>query len=192
MTKYRKLLDRALSEYSLASRQVEVETRNLEEAKDLVQDTLQAQSIVQEVAKGVQQKAHAKIASVVTHCLKAIFGEEAYEFRINFERKRGKTEAKLSFVRDGIELDDPTGETGGGVIDVASFALRLACVLLSLPKRRKLLILDEPFRFINGTEYQERVGILLEKLAEDLDFQFVIVTDDEWLKIGKVIEIEKE
>lgn len=165
------------------------EETNLKQAKLRTQHANEAQRIVQQIAAQVQQLAHSQIAKVVTRCLKTVFQEDAFEFRIKFERRRGKTEAELLFVdRDGYEL--PSGEgVPGGVIDVAAFALRLACLMLSRPKKRLLLVADEPFKNVNGKVYQDRVGSLLLQLSEELGIQFIIVTDDPWLYIGKVIEL---
>lgn len=166
----------------------DAEQEAVKELSTKVEDTLAAQKIVQEVAEKVQQTAHKRIADVVTRCLKAVFGEEeAYEFRINFSQKRGKTEAELVFVRDGMEVD-PYDGSGGGVIDVAAFALRLACLMLSLPKRRKLLVLDEPFRFLS-VDYRPQVRALLELLAKDMGIQILMVTHAPDLVCGKVIEL---
>lgn len=157
-------------------------------ARAHARDAGQALTIVQAVGQYVQETVHKQIARVVTRCLKAVFGKDAYEFRIRFERKRGKTDAILEFVEDNVVLD-PMDEGCGGQLDVAAFALRLACLLLIRPKVRKLMVMDEPFKNINGEEYQSRVGGLLLDLAKEMKVQFIIVTDDEWLKIGKVIQL---
>ncbi len=83
---------------------------------------------------------------------------------------------------------DPTASVGGGVVDVASFALRLACLLLASPKRRRLLCLDEPFKHLSEN-YRPAVRELIEVLAREMDVQFIIVTHSNELKIGKVIEL---
>ena len=182
-------LNRLLIQYTAAKEAVVQERRALWQAKEHAAAVLEAQQLCQQVAEAVQVSAHKQIASVVTRCLQAIFQEEAYEFQIDFSRKRGKTEAKLAFTRMG-QIFDPISASGGGMVDVASFALRLACLVLTRPTRRRLLVLDEPFRFVNGKEYQDRVGSLLTALAKEMQVQFVIVSDDEWLKIGKVVELE--
>lgn len=147
----------------------------------------QAQEILQLVAQAVQQQAHEKIATVVTTCLQAVFGDDAYEFRIEFERKRGRTEASLRFCRGGLELD-PLTASGGGVVDVAAFALRVACLILHRPRLSKLIVLDEPFRFLSA-EYQENVRTMLEELAQDLKLQIICVTHNTALATGKIIEL---
>lgn len=170
-----------------AQRQVEVETKRLRLARKKVKRCEKAQQIIQLVAENIQNQAHTRIAGLVTRCLEAIF-EDPYEFKIRFERKRGKTDAVLTFVRDGSELDDPTDECGGGVVDVAAFALRLACLILQKPLRRKLLVLDEPFKFVSE-EYRDKLRDLILVLSHELNVQFVVVTHIPELQIGKVIQL---
>lgn len=149
---------------------------------------MSAQQIAQSVAAAVQSAAHERIASVVSRCLEAVF-PDTYTFRIAFEQKRGRTEARLLFLRGDQEVD-PTTAAGGGVVDVAAFALRLACLLLSQPTARRLLVLDEPMRFINGSEAQARMAELLPLLCQELNLQIVLVSDDPWLRLGTVIDLE--
>lgn len=185
---YRKKVDRALADYQYACRQAEEEEKILQKAKKAESSTLEAQSILQTIAEHVQQEAHQQIADIVTRCLQAVFGEEeAYEFRIDFRQSRGKTEARLLFVRDGYEID-PMDASGGGVIDVAAFAVRLACLHLSAPQNRKLLVLDEPFKMLSK-DYQPLVRELLESLSKEMGVQIILVTHSELLSVGKVIEL---
>lgn len=111
----------------------------------------------------------------------------AYQFRIEFGRKRGRTEARLLFVRDGEEID-PISASGGGVVDVTAFALRLACLILTRPAVRRLIVLDEPFKHLSA-EYRVRVRSMLEGLAEQMDTQIILVTHSTEFHIGKVVEV---
>lgn len=158
----------------------------LNETHGQAQAAEEAQELAQHVAQAVQQKAHDQIAKVVSRCLSAVF-DEPYEFLIHFERKRGRTEARLTFDRDGMEVD-PMTASGGGVVDIASFALRLSCLILNKPPLRRLLTMDEPFRFVSE-EFRERVKNLLETLSEEMKTQFVMVTHINELKMGTVIEL---
>lgn len=188
LTEARERMNGMLSKRSHAAERVKEERKALTVAEDRLANLLEAQTILQKIAQTVQQQAHDRIAAVVSRCLSAVFAEEAYEFRIAFERKRGRTEARLVFVRDGHELS-PRSSSGGGVIDVAAFALRLACLMLSRPSLRRLIVLDEPFRFVSS-EYRPQLKAMLETLAKEMDVQFVLVTHIEDLEIGKVVEIE--
>jgi DNA repair exonuclease SbcCD ATPase subunit len=152
-------------------------------------NSISAQKLLQSIAVATQEVVHKQLVAVVTKCLKAVFGEDAYGFKIRFEQKRGKTEAVFVFTADGEEYTDLTEEKAGGQIEVAAFGLRLACLMMLRPKKRRLLILDEPFKNVNGSEYQERVAGLLVQLAEEMDVQLIVVSDDDWLHVGNVIKV---
>ena len=188
LQQYRNKLTKLLSQHDQVNAQVHRERHALKEAKDRVKTLLQAQQIVQTVAAAVQASAHKQIASVVTRCLETVFGEQ-YGFRIDFERKRGKTEAKLIILKEGLVLDDPLNECGGGIVDLSALALRLVSIVLSRPAKRRLLVLDEPFRNVNGSEYRAAVNTLLPMLAKELNLQLIIATGNDWLRMGKVVEL---
>lgn len=172
--------------YAASRLRVKQEKRELETANARVVSARVALRMAQEVARAVQEKAHHQIADVVTQSLAAVF-DEPYTFRIVFEQKRNRTEASLVFERGG-QLVDPMTAAGGGVVDVAAFALRLSCLLLSRPPLRRLLVLDEPFRFVSA-EYRPRVRKLVEALASDFGVQFLMVTHMPELECGKVIRL---
>lgn len=134
---------------------------------------LKSQQIIQSLAAELQNQANVQISKIVTKCLRAVF-PDPYEFEIIFQEKRGKTEAVMQFKRAG-NIVDPMTASGGGAVDVAAFALRIAAVVLALPRSRRLLLLDEPFRFVS-VNLRENVRLLLDVLAEELDFQIVLVS----------------
>jgi len=165
---------------------VALEKQRMVEAEIEIRQRKQAQEILQQLAQSTQQLAHKAIADVVASCLSIVF-DKPYRFEIVFERKRGRTEARLRFVRDGISMD-PMTASGGGAVDVASFALRVAALTLRRPRVSKLLILDEPFRFVSA-EYQDNIRQMLEQLSVDLDLQIILVTHNPRYATGRVIEV---
>lgn len=181
-------VERLKARHRRSEEKVRDETAHLERAREEVRTVERAQIVVQEVAAAVQQQAHRSLASVVTRCLEAVF-DDPYEFRVDFVKRRGRTEAVLSFGRNGTTVD-PMTASGGGVVDVAAFALRLACLMLSRPRKRRLMVLDEPFRFVSR-DLRPRVKKLLETLAEEMGVQFVVVTHDPVLTVGKMVELSE-
>jgi len=164
----------------------EAEEEKLEQAQEQLNDLLQAQEIAQEAATQIQQLVHKQISDIVNKCLQTIF-DDLYEFKIRFTPKRGKTEAEFLFIKDGKEIKD----IGGGVIDVVAFALQLSSLLLSRKDLRPVLALDQPFSNVSKAKgYLERVPEMMIMLAEEFGIQFVQVTHEDLLKIGKVIELE--
>jgi DNA repair exonuclease SbcCD ATPase subunit len=175
-----------LSQRSHYSKQFTAERWALKRLSVTTKRTREAQTILQEIGQAVQQQVHQQISSLVTFCLRAVF-RDTYSFRIDFERKRGKTEARMRIVRfDGIEFD-PMNEASGGVNDVTAFALRLASVVLT--KSRPFLALDEPFKNVRGRVYQRRVKEMLEEVSAETGVQILMNTDMEELQTGKITDL---
>jgi DNA repair exonuclease SbcCD ATPase subunit len=168
----------------------EREKNELKKAIQNHQDAITAQGLIQEVAKNIQEKTHKQIIDVVSQCLQTVFGDKALGFQILFDKKRGKTEARAVFIRNGLE-EDPETASAGGMIDVASFALRLCRQLLIRPAKRRLLVLDEPFRFVSA-EYRPALKTLIEDLSKQLQFQIILVTHDKEFEAGKIIQLGKK
>lgn len=182
-----KKAERLLQELRHARRKVKEEKAALRSASASKAAVKAAQEVAQEAAKQVQQRVHDHFGRLVTRCLEAVFEDESLEFRFVLDKKRGKTEARPAFFDNGVEV--PRQFVAGGVKDVAAFALRLAKLSLDRPARRRLLVLDEPFKHVNGDAEQGRVAELVLTLAKEFGVQILIVTDDQFLKVGKVIEV---
>jgi DNA repair exonuclease SbcCD ATPase subunit len=180
-------VDQRLQDHRTAEALVQAERQTLVEAKAQVVQGEEAQVVLQRVAAAVQQQAHKRIASVVTQCLAAVF-DHPYEFDIQFDRRRGRTEARLQFRRGGKAFD-PLSSAGGGAVDVAAFALRLSCLLLSKPRARRLLLLDEPFRFVSA-RYRPKVAELLQTLSRELKVQIIQVTHEQEYVQGTVLRLQ--
>ena len=131
----------------------------------------QALLFVQDVAKRTQEQLTLHIEDVVNTALDTCFPDE-YKFSLVFEIKRNKTEAKLVFFKNGYEID-PMEASGGGVVDVASFALRIAA--WSLGKTDNVICLDEPMKFLSR-DLQPRAGEILKEISTKLGIQFIMVS----------------
>jgi len=184
----REKLNDVLIDLSVAKKQYKEEKVNLQQAQEYLIDTEEAQIIVQEVSQKIQQQVHNQIAGVVDKCLKGVFDNDNYGFKIDFEKKRGRTEAKLVLLNDGHEVDNPMDADSGGVLDIASFALRLSCLMIAKPILRRVIILDEPFKNVSAG-YRQNVRKLLENLAKEFHIQFIMVTHDPIYQCGTVINI---
>jgi len=151
---------------------------NRKELKKSVRRSEEAQAIIQKVAKDTQSQLEIHISDIVTMALETIF-DDPYEFKIEFVVKRNKTECELVFEKDGVKIH-PLSASGGGVIDTASFALRIALWTLQTPRSRNVLVLDEPFRFLSK-DLIPRAASLLKELKQKLNLQMIIVTHIEEL-----------
>ena len=157
-------------------------------AKSYLTDVNACWRKAQAVAQTIQQQAHAQIAGVVTKCLHSVFTEDTYDCQIRFDQKRGKTEAHLLLVKNGEVIENPTDEDSGGVINVAAFVLRIACIVATKPRQRRFIVMDEPFHHVSK-KYRPAVRDMLYQLAKDFGVQFLLVTHEPEFMIGKVIEL---
>ena len=133
-----------------------------------------AQVFLQGVAQETQNKLKFRIEDIVNMALETCFPNE-YDFKLNFNIARGKTECELVFLsrRSGREID-PMNASGGGVVDVACFALRTACYVLE-QGIDNVIVLDEPMKFVSE-DLRERVCEVIKTLSWKLGVQFIIVT----------------
>ncbi len=139
----------------------------------------QALTILQIVAKQTQEQLEYRISELVSLALESVF-DDPYKMRLIYETKRNKTEAKLSFERNGEQLN-PLSSTGGGAVDVAAFALRVALWNLADPKTDNVLVLDEPFKHLSKG-LLPRAGLMLKEISEKLNLQIIMVTHLDELK----------
>jgi DNA repair exonuclease SbcCD ATPase subunit len=151
----------------------------IKKLKRLYKNTEEALRILQVIAQKTQAELEYEISEIVSLALSSVF-DEPYEFKVEFTIKRGRTEADIYFMKDGNKFD-PMSDTGGGVVDIASFALRLALWNLARPRSHNVIILDEPFRFVDKTR-QAKASELLATISKRLGIQFIIVTHIDELK----------
>lgn len=183
--KIRRRIAIARGEYEASRKRLQKERDRLSQLETRSKDVAEARSFVQVVAESVQRSCHDRIASVVSRCLETIFGEDAFQFEIDFDRKRGKTEAILTLSKDGHKVE-PLDSVGGGVVDVVAFALRIASIVAS--GKTRLVVLDEPFKHLSRNLHP-KARMLVESMARDLEIQFILVTHSEELQCGKIVEI---
>lgn len=146
----------------------------LEAAEQDYQNALKAREIINIVAKDTQQQLEMRITNIVSMALAAVF-PDPYQFKLVFNERRNQTEADLLLVRDGEELN-PVEGAGGGVLDVVSFALRIAVLLMS--NHRRIIILDEPFRHLSA-DLQPKASEMMKMLSDKLGIQFIMVSHEE-------------
>jgi DNA repair exonuclease SbcCD ATPase subunit len=174
MRNFQALIDQAIGEKKAVERSLSTVKAELKTARIRLDSLEKAQAFLQIVAQETQRQLKIHIEDIVNLALDAIFPDQ-YFFEVNFLVSYGKTTANLCFIskRSGYMVD-PMIASGGGVVDVCSFALRLSCWSLSRGID-SVLIFDEPFRFVSR-DLVGQVGTLLRELAEKLEVQIVMTT----------------
>lgn len=186
-----KLFNRSKGAHSQIQKRLKETVELKKESEKKLKLVEQAQVFLQKVAQSTQEKLKFQIEDIVNLALESVFPNE-YEFKIEFNVSRGKTDAELVFLdkRTGQTID-PMEASGGGVIDLTCFALRISAWALE-SGTDNLIILDEPFKFVSR-DLQERAGEILKTLSEKMKLQILMVTHiPEFIEVAdKVFEVKK-
>ena len=151
--------------------------------KENLEHLKEAQAHLQNIAELIQTFSHERLTKIASECLHIIFGN-LYSVKLEFNKKRGKTESKFVYYKNKHKVNPLL--TSGGVRNVVSFALRLTNILLQT--NRKVIIMDEPFVGLDKIN-KKKIEHLLNVLSSRLDFQIILITHDDELCIGKVVHI---
>lgn len=167
--------------------QVELQIKDLNKHSIYCEE---AQLIIQDVAQQTQAQLEYHVSELVTLAMSAVF-EDPYELKVEFVQRRNRTECDLWFKRDDNFIN-PMLASGGGAIDVAAFALRVALWSLARPRTNNTLILDEPMRFLSKV-YQPQASAIIKEISNRLEVQIIYVTHSEDLveAADKVITVKQ-
>ena len=146
----------------------------LARARQRIEDLSKAREVIMLVGKNTQQALQVRISTIVSLALATVF-DDPYEFKVRFEERRNTVECDLLLVRGEDEFS-PLDSVGGGVVDVVSFALRIAD--WKLRGGRPVIILDEQFRNV-WPAGQPKVSALLQRLSAELELQIILVSHQE-------------
>jgi len=147
---------------------IKVETRSLQQHE-------KARELIREAGLKTQEQLQYHISDITSLALNAVF-DDPYELQAEFVQRRNKTECDLYFVRDGEKVM-PMDASGGGAVDVAAFALRIASWSMFRPHSRPTIILDEPMKNLDKMR-QEKGSEMIKEVSKRLGIQFIIVTHE--------------
>lgn len=150
-----------------------------------------AHEILKQVGLETQQQLVYHISDVTSVALESVF-DEPYKLVLDFVDKRGKTECDILFEKSG-ERVDPMLSSGGGVIDIAAFALRIASWSMKVPSTRSIIVLDEPFKHLSK-DLHDRASEMIKTLTDKLGIQFIIITHENALGVyaDKMFEVKQQ
>lgn len=186
----RSKLDRLRGQQAQAQKNLSQAEARLQKYKKDLELHEQARQVIKEAGLKTQQALAFHISDITTLALQAVF-DNPYTLVVDFVQRRNKTECDLWFERDGQRVD-PLEASGGGAVDVAAFALRVASWSMQRPRTRNCIVLDEPMRFLSE-DLQPKASEMLKQLSEKLGIQFIIITHEKELteEADKIFTVSK-
>lgn len=155
---------------------IKAEEKEIEQDKIALENCAKAREIIRLVAVETQQQLSFHLEELVTNAMVAVF-DYPYKFKVEFVTKRNTTECVLSLEDHNGNSVSPLDASGGGVVDVCSFALRIAIWSITAPRPRPVLVLDEPFRYLSR-DLLDNAGRMLGELCEKLGLQVIMVSHE--------------
>ena len=189
LSEYKNKLTSAQGQRAYIGRQIIEKETLIDSCVDKLHSLEEAQVFLQKVAQATQEQLRVHIKDIVQLCLDSIWPGEV-GFDLIYEVKRGKTEARLVFIIDGEEVE-PLDSDGGGLVDIASFALRIA--VWTLGNTRNTIILDEPMKHLSDN-LQPLAAEIIKELSQKLRLQVIMITHRKELTgiADKVFEVSRK
>lgn len=136
-----------------------------------------ALEIAKQVGLLTQKQLEFHLSEQVSMAMDAVF-DDPYRMKVNFLERRDRTEVEFLFCRRDMEFP-AIGNAGGGAIDVACLALRVAYLSMRQDKKvRPLLLLDEPFSQLKGEDANLRALAVLREISKSLGIQIIMISDE--------------
>lgn len=171
----RQKLERQKGSRDQVSRDLKKSQETIRFFKQEISYSEEAQAIIAAVAKSTQNELSYRITEPVSLALSAVFGSDAYKMSAVFNAAaRGATECVLGFERNG-NIVDPLSSSGGGTIDIATFALRIGAWSLTQPRSRAVILLDEPGKWVS----RNKIGLfgqMMRETSSQLNLQIILIT----------------
>lgn len=163
--------------------------QQLDEQSSLALAIDSASALVQTIAKETQEKIRVHLNSLVTKALQTVYPEDIHFFDLKFVSERNQTSVYPTLIKDGNELDPL--DNSGGMAEIIAFALRIA--LITIGKKPKILVLDEPFTGVSGMRIP-LVQEFISEIGKDLGIQVLITSHIPGFTSDncKLLEIRKE
>ena len=179
-------------QFTLLNKQIaenECKLKILSHKREIYTKAIELLTIIQET---LQNKIKEGFTSIVTYALRYVFNDD-YKFELNFDRRGNLQEIDFNVLPPNRkEATDIMDSSGGGVIDVVSFSLRIILMELSKPQIEGFVALDESFKHLS-TCYLPNAYKLLKEINKKTNRQIILVTHqqdfinyaDKAIKIGE-------
>ena len=163
---------------SLLSSQIissEHKIKDFDHKREIYTKSVELLTFAQQVTK---EKLKAGFEQIVTYAFRYVFNGD-YKLNLEFNRRGNLQELDFTVSTPTCKKAfDPIVSDAGGILDILSLALRISLLELSKPKIEGFIVLDEPFRNINGDFYLQNSLKFIKKISEKTKRQIIFMTNE--------------
>lgn len=165
LEEYKAALNKCIGRYdSYVTQKAQLEKQR-DDANTLLKNIELTQALIQNVSQETQSQLKYSLEDIVNSLLQTCFPDD-YEFHIDFEIKRGRTEATIALFKNGYEV-----QPKGGIADIISLGLRIA--VWNIGNSRNVLCLDESLKWLSA-DLQPMAGEILKEISHKLKLQVIM------------------
>jgi DNA repair exonuclease SbcCD ATPase subunit len=175
---FRKFLDTKRGEELMLIKLVSTTESRMKENKRELRKHEEARIVLAQVAQDTQNQLSYRIGDITTLALDSVF-PNPYSLSMEFVTRRNKTECDLFFIRNG-NICDPIAGSGGGAVDIAALALRVASWAVRRPRNNNVLLLDEPLSHLSAN-LRPQASQMIRTLSQNIKLQIIMVSHAEEL-----------
>jgi len=136
---------------------------------------LKAVEILNLVQKTTRDKIKDSFQMIVTHALRYIYSDD-YSFELDFNRRGNVSTMDFNIkTPEFTESASPEDTSGGGIIDICAFALRIVLLEVSAPKVEGSIILDESLKHLSK-DFHYKTSKFLTEISKKLNRQIILIT----------------
>ena len=138
---------------------------------------IKAREVLNQFSIFMKKRLQYKMSGLTTLALEAAL-DDPYKLQVEFVRRRNKTECDIYFDYHGEKVEPKY--SGGGAMDIASFALRIASISMQRPPLRNVLVLDEPFKHLKGERANENALQMIKEISTrpEINIQIIMISDE--------------
>jgi len=137
----------------------------------LIEEVVAYFAAVRELLK---ERLETSLSSIVSDGLTRVYGEPL-QLVIELDDRADLPVARFR-LRDERGLETELIEArGGGLVNIASFLLKVRLIMGMVPEQARVLALDEPFVNVDGVAI-DAVCALLRRIAHEGGFQVIVIT----------------
>jgi len=177
--KYRKIVERRKGRRDSVLQDLKASKKNLRALKRELKSSEEASVVIQTVAKKTQDQLEYNLSNLVSIAMASIL-PDPYELKLYFSLRRGRVETDLKFIRRGMEID-PVRGSAGGAVDIAALSMRPSIHVLTRPRPRNSLLLDEPLVALKGSDMPKRGSELIKEMSRNIKMQVIMVSHSDEL-----------
>lgn len=151
-----------------------------------VEKWIEARRVVSEVMRLTQKSLAEYIESAVTLAIQSVYQDRDYRFVVEYVPRKNRTDVELKIQKGNREPYFPKEEQAGGLLDIISFALRVVVWSIQPKRSRPILVLDEPFRFIQSQIHV--AGRMLKEVSRKAGLQVLMVANWQNIELASIAD----